>query len=89
MPMQIRPEERDPETLFLMLSNATDKDKTAANLWAALAALSGILVETERRIQRLNDRCNNIGMVIDRNGKTTFEKFEAIEKRIIDMGFPT
>ncbi len=85
---QIRAEESDVDQLYFQvvdcdnLSNQTEEDN-------AIIAIVGILREQDRRIKRLFDRVNNIGLVIDRNGKTTFEKFQELETRIIDMGFPT
>jgi tartrate dehydratase beta subunit/fumarate hydratase class I family protein len=82
----IRAEERDPEALFYQLN---EKETLPVDYMNAVIALAGIIVEQERRIKRLTDRVNNIGLVIDRNGKTVFKKFQELETRIIDMGFPT
>lgn len=92
----IRAEEDDIEELFRQLSNLQEKDETQENYANAIIALAGIVAAQERRINRLTDRVNNIGLVIERNGKVTFDRFhfqdkkiEELETRIIDMGFPT
>jgi hypothetical protein len=81
----VRSEERDPETLYQQLTNREPQGTDCCN---AVIAMSGILLEQERRIQRLQDRMNNLGMVNERTGKTIAAHFVKIDERINSLGFP-
>ncbi|MDD5688606.1 MAG: hypothetical protein PHE88_12330 [Elusimicrobia bacterium] len=83
---EVRSEISDPELLFQQLTICKLQVTDYRN---AVIALAAIAAEHERRLNKLFERVNNIGLVIDRNGKTTFEKFQELETKIIDMGFPT
>jgi len=86
MPSIIRAEERDPEVLLRLLS---DRETVPADYMNAVVALSGIVVDQQRKILRFQDRMNSSVVYLRTEQKKSAQRFDEIEKRIIDMGFPT
>ena len=84
----IRAEERDPEVLLRLLSDR-ETVPVHANLVNAIVALSGIVVDQQRKILRLSGRMNSVVIYEQEDRKATAKRFFEVEKRINDMGFPT